>query len=110
MTVELEKQKTPNEWADFWRNDVGVNVIPANATTKTTWVQWKKGKAGNWQEQPIPESFHASWKKANSFKDGMAVICGRCWHTAKETWLNSIDVDNKLGIDEFCKLYDCTLE
>ena len=47
------KPTTFNEWADYWRNEVGVNVIPANTKFKTTSIHWQK-----WQNRPIPEDLH----------------------------------------------------
>ena len=77
--------KEINEWADFWRYDIGVNVIPANSINKKTWVSWKEDARGNWQIEPIPEYIHNDWKKNFTFKDGMAIICG----DRKSTCLNS---------------------
>ncbi len=90
---------TLNEWADFWRYDVGVNVIPANTSTKKPKVLWKK-----WQTESIPQSIHDEWKSENLFKDGMAVICGPVFHneSKKGLWLNGIDCDNLLGLNEVC--------
>ena len=88
---------TPNEWANHWRNMVGVNVIPAVTATKKPKVEWKQ-----WQTEPIPESLHDEWIANNTFKDGMAIICGRTWHKPEDLWLNGIDCDNRLGLDEVC--------
>ncbi len=101
MTLEI---LSPNEYADFWRYQVGVNVIPAISKDKIPIVEWKSDVRGNWQEIPIPEEIHQQWKKENKFKDGMAVICGEAFHNAeyKGKWLNGIDCDNKIGLDEIC--------
>ena len=90
-----------NEWADFWRNEVGVNVIPANSITKKTFIKWKDDPRGNWQIQPIPQDIHDNWKNTDAFKDGLAVICGKVWHneSKKELYLCAIDADNQKGID-----------
>jgi hypothetical protein len=34
---------TINEYADFWRHDIGVNVLPADTKNKkplVTWTEW----------------------------------------------------------------------
>ena len=38
------------------------------------------------------------------FDDGHAIICGEIFHNASKRglWLNGIDCDNKLAIDEMC--------
>jgi len=84
-----------NEWADYWRNDIGVNVIPAVSATKKPKVEWKY-----WQTNAVPDSVHEEWKTKGMFEDGMAVICGRCWHRDEDLWLNMIDSDNRRGVDE----------
>jgi len=94
-----------NEWADFWRKTVGVNVIPANSLSKTTYIKWKEDPRGNWQVQPIPEWIHEEWKKTCAFKDGMAVICGKIHHNAEWAghYLCAIDLDNKKAIEVLAK-------
>ncbi len=91
-----------NEAADYWRYTVDANVIPADSRTKTTWITWAKS---GYQDNPISEEQHEKWKKENAFKDGMAVITGlirRGPH--KGLYLNCIDCDNKLAIDNFYSL------
>ena len=97
-----------NKHADFWRHQVGANVIPADAQKKTTWILWTNDPRGNWGQEPIPQEIHEEWKKKGMFEKGMAVICGRAWHIEKAfpIWLNMIDLDNELGIAEFCKRKD----
>lgn len=91
-----------NDWADFWRNKIGVNVIPA--VTK-----YKKPRAGifwtEWQNKPIPEELHESWKKQGFFNEGMAIIVGKVWHRKDRSgyYLGAIDCDNQLGIGIICK-------
>ncbi len=60
-----------NDWADFWRYDIGANIIPAVTQKKITWISWKDEGC---QDNPIPEKQHEEWKAANAFKDGMAVM------------------------------------
>ena len=85
--------------ADFWRYEIGVNVIPANTREKRTWIPWSK-----YQDNPLPNEQHEQWKGENTFKDGMAIIPGKVWHnTAKKgLYLAFVDLDNQKAIDEFC--------
>ena len=39
-----------NEWADFWRNKIGLNVLPADSKNKRTYEKWSQ-----WQDKPINE-------------------------------------------------------
>jgi Bifunctional DNA primase/polymerase, N-terminal len=96
--VGLPPLKDHNAWADYWRNVVGVNVIPAQTRAKKIFVEWKQ-----WQNQPIPDEVHERWKSEGKFNDGMAIICGKVWrgqHAGK--YFNFIDCDNKKAIDEIC--------
>jgi len=90
---------TPNEYADFWRYEVGVNVIPANSKQKIPLTKWTE-----YQNNPIPKEIHDEWKKENKFNQGLAVICGQVFHNDehKGKWLNGIDCDNKLGLEKLC--------
>lgn len=93
-----------NRWADFWRNEIGVNVIPAVSINKKPLVSWKEDPRGNWQEEPIPQSLHDEWKNKGMFKSGMAIICGRVFRGKNEgKYLCAIDCDNRLAIDEMTK-------
>ncbi|HEX9319571.1 MAG TPA: primase alpha helix C-terminal domain-containing protein, partial [Nitrososphaeraceae archaeon] len=88
-----------NEWADFWRYRIGVNVIPANTREKVTWIKWAE-----YQNKPIPEWQHERWKQENVFSDGMAIIVGKVWHnqSKKNLYLIFVDLDNQKAIEEFC--------
>ncbi len=106
-----------NDWADFWRNQIGVNVIPAtnrhdnpklckkpfwtDDDNKQHWVTWKKS---DYQENPISQERHDYWKNNNSFKDGMAIVCGKVFHNKEFEGflLNAIDCDDKSGVDAIC--------
>jgi hypothetical protein len=95
----LVEPKNTNEWADYWRYQRGVNVIPANTRQKKVIIDWK-----HWQNSPIPESQHVEWKQKNSFNDGMAIIAGKVWHNPKKSnlYLICVDFDNQTAINEFC--------
>ena len=67
----ISPTKSSNWWADFWRNQVGVNVIPAHNITKRPKVEWKK-----WQTEPISDELHEEWKRKGMFDEGLAIICG----------------------------------
>jgi len=94
-----------NEWADFWRYDIGANVIPANTRDKSTFVSWKQ-----YQNGPISDEQHNQWKANSAFNDGMAVIAGKVWHAKdpvkKGLYLILVDLDNQKAIDEFCTRND----
>jgi hypothetical protein len=85
--------------ADFWRNDIGVNVIPADTKRKETYESWKE-----WQDKPIPQELHDEWKNKGAFDNGIAIILGRVWHNPlkKYLYLIGIDLDNQKAIEELC--------
>ena len=94
-----------NKWADFWRYQIGVNVIPADAVKRTTYVKWKDDPRGNWQIQPIPKEMHDEWKKTGAFEKGMAVICGKVFHNdaKKNLYLCAVDADNRKAVEEITR-------
>jgi len=87
-----------NGWADFWRNNIGMNVIPADTRNKTTNIPW-----GQWQEKAIPQELHDHWKRANAFGGGLAVILGKAWHRHPDLYLWGIDADNQSAINVICR-------
>jgi len=91
--------KNSNEWANFWRLEVGVNVIPANTRNKKPLVTWKE-----YQSAPISIEVHNEWINKGLFKDGMAIICGEVFHNEEHRgkWLNAIDCDNLDGTNAMC--------
>jgi Bifunctional DNA primase/polymerase, N-terminal len=104
LTEELPQQQSIdlqdyNKWADYWRYDMGVNVMPADTKNKKTLIPWRE-----WQNKPIPEEVHDKWKSENAFSKGMAIIPGKVWHKQAEIglYLTFIDLDTKNAIDEFC--------
>jgi hypothetical protein len=88
-----------NGWADFWRNHIGVNVIPADTKNKVTYHRWSE-----WQDKAIPEELHNRWKDENAFSKGIAIIPGKVWHREdkKSLYLKGIDADNLKAIEEIC--------
>jgi hypothetical protein len=97
MTFTAEGLKTVNDWADFWRYQIGVNVIPANTQEKKPSALWKQS-----QNNPISEGQHQQWKAEDTFRDGIAIIVGRVWHRTDRNnfYLTFIDFDKQRGIDE----------
>jgi DNA adenine methylase Dam len=94
--VELD---TMNGGANFWRDDVGVNAIPAVSRAKTPI------KGCNWseyQDKPISHEQHERWIAEDSFKDGITIMLGKVWHSRDKQgyYLNCIDVDNAIAIRE----------
>ena len=49
----MAKQVTINDFADFWRYQIGVNVIPADTKSKRRTVAWLE-----FQNNPIPEEVY----------------------------------------------------
>jgi len=88
-----------NGWADFWRYQIGVNVIPADTKNKRTYEKWQE-----WQDKPIPEELHNQWKQENAYSKGLAALAGKCWfdNAKEDLFLNEIDVDNQLAVQELC--------
>ena len=94
-----EESKTINEWAEFWRYDIGVNVIPADTRRKVTYESWAE-----WQDKPISEELYNEWKASGAFNNGIAIIIGKVWHNPHKTglYLIGIDLDNRKAIEEIC--------
>ena len=92
----MKDPTTINEWADFWRYEIGVNIIPADTRNKTTYLSWKE-----YQEKPVPEDLHNHWKETKEFDRGMAVIVGKVFHNKERSnlYLFCIDCDNQKAID-----------
>jgi len=108
---------TPNDYADFWRYGVGINLIPADSKKKIPKVAWENDEKiikylqeknikvelkekGGWQTNPIPQELHDLWKKEGLFNDGIAVIAGELFRGKyRGMWLNVIDCDNRLAIE-----------
>jgi hypothetical protein len=86
-------------YADYWRKEIGVNVIPANTKKKETYESWKE-----WQYKPIPQKLQSEWKESGAFNNGIAIILGKVWHNLHKTglFLVRIDLDNQRAIEEIC--------
>ena len=89
---------SPNQWADFWYYNNGVNTIPAHNLTKKPKVAWKE-----WQTVPIPDELFKEWKEKGMFEQGIAIVCGQVFRGEnKGLWINGIDCDNKAGTEAMC--------
>jgi hypothetical protein len=97
--LEDSRFKSFNDAADFWRYNVGVNVIPADTKNKSTNIPWKQ-----YQDSPIPAWRHKLWKEQGAYNGGIAIVLGRVWHNNQKEglYLNAIDCDNSKAIDEIC--------
>lgn len=95
--MTIFSNRTIEQWADFWRYEIGVNVIPANTKYKKPIVQWTE-----WQDKPIPKETHEKWKREGTFKNGMAIIAGKVWHNSikRGLYLCAIDCDNQKAIED----------
>ena len=101
FTSHEEAKDYYNAWADFWRDDIGVNVIPAQTKLKKTSIKWSQ-----WQNSPIPESQHITWKNSGAFIKGMAIIAGKVWHRFDKAgqYFILLDLDKHDSIQEFCTI------
>lgn len=88
-----------NEWVDFWRYQIGVNLVPAISRDKKPSVYWKE-----WQDKSIPEETHNRWKEQDSFSEGIAIIPGKVWHNKEKhgLYLIFLDADKVEAITELC--------
>jgi hypothetical protein len=96
LAIPLDQEEA-NRHADFWRYEIGVNVLPA--VNKRAIVEWKK-----YQDSPIPKEQHNKWKEHGRFTNGLAVMLGAVWHRSDLSgyYLVWIDADNKKAIEEIC--------
>jgi P4 family phage/plasmid primase-like protien len=106
MTTQEQPRSPPaaedyNRWADYWRNDVGLNVIPWNkGEGRSNRVNWR-----DFQDKGVPQELHDQWKQNGMFKDGIARMPGICWHkkpfNPRLRWWD-IDIDKQSSIDAIC--------
>jgi hypothetical protein len=96
-----------NYTADYNRDTLGVNVIPADTQSRFEYPSWK-----NWQDKPIPQSQHDDWKTRGAFSQGMARIHGRAWHRSNleyDAYWFSVDCDNQAAIDVMLVVFSATM-
>ena len=95
INSELKNKSDYNLGADFWRYEIGVNVIPADTRNKRPSVEWS-----TFQDEPVPEELHNKWKSNGDFSKGIAVILGKIFHRKDrmEYYLACVDADNQKAI------------
>src|SRR4051812_7089173 len=95
--MEIPSLDDGNGWSDFWRHNIGVNVIPAVGWIKKPLVKWTQ-----WQNKPVPPELHEEWKSKKMFDQGLAIIMGQVWHRKdrKGCDLVATDADNELAKSE----------
>ena len=87
-----------NAGADYWFDEIGANVIPANTKKKETYENWSQ-----WQDKPIPDELHEERKRNGCYENGIAVMTGRIYKGQyKDKYLIGIDCDNREAIDKIC--------
>jgi hypothetical protein len=95
------KHEDYNSWPDFWRYQIGVNVIPFNTADRKplNGITWKQ-----WQDKPVPEELHNHWKEQGIFSKGIAIIPRKVWHREdkKDMYFTFLDADKQEAIDELC--------
>lgn len=89
-----------NDGADFWYNDIGVNVIPADTQNKKLTISWKE-----YQENPVSEETFEQWKRDGAIEKGIAIIPGKIWKGENSgKYLIAIDIDKEKGLKEFLSI------
>jgi P4 family phage/plasmid primase-like protien len=85
------------ESSDFWRYDIGVNVIPADTKNKSTSIRWSE-----YQDKPISKLQHEQWKREGIFNKGIAIIPGKVWYREdkKGLYFICLDANKRKAIDE----------
>jgi P4 family phage/plasmid primase-like protien len=95
-----EEIENANKAADYWYYIEGANVIPVDAKQKKAWIL----KSWTWcQSNSIPLKVFEKLKELGLFAYGVGVVLGRLWrgdNTGK--FLNMIDGDNRLALQEIC--------
>jgi len=102
--MALNKESTFNEWADFWRNECGLNAFGVDTKSKG------KVFCEKWslmQDQGISDEEHEDKKRRNVFSNGIAIMAGPVWHRPDLNGyhLCFIDLDNQKAIEEICKVF-----
>jgi hypothetical protein len=97
MTYNENTQSSINDWAKFWRYDIGVNVIPANTREKKPTTLWKE-----FQDSPVSGKQFQQWIDEGAFEGGIAILPGKVWHRPNLCgyYLIFTDFDKQMGIEE----------
>lgn len=59
------------KYANYWYQEVGVNVIRVDSKSKVPLESWK-----GWQDKSIPIELHADKVNSGKYESGIAVITG----------------------------------
>ncbi|MGA9154569.1 MAG: hypothetical protein WBZ36_28625 [Candidatus Nitrosopolaris sp.] len=95
-----EEIENANKAADHWYYKIGANVIPADTKIKKAWIlnSWDQYQSN----QVLLEVFE-KWKQLGLFAYGIAVVLGPLWRGKNAgKYLNLIDADNRLALQEIC--------
>ena len=95
-----EEIENANKAADHWYHTVGPNVIPADTRIKKAWIlkSWTP-----YQDNPVPLDVFEKWKALGLFAYGIGVVLGRLRRGVNAgKYLNMVDADNRLAIQEIC--------
>jgi hypothetical protein len=94
--------KTPNDGADYWRNYIGVEALPANSREKKPYVpillpSWKK-----YQNVPSTDKEFQFWIDRDAYRDGVCILTGKVRHRPDRANLYYvvIDADKSYAIKE----------
>ncbi len=95
-------QMTPNEGADYWYYDIGINPIPVISRNKNDSEKgFAKVKWTKYQTEELDEETFKQWKDKGLYDEGIAIIGGKAWRGKfKDFYLIMTDQDNQRGIDE----------
>ena len=97
MPQETAAKKMNRIDIDLWYDYLGLNVIPIYFKGKQCMVPWKE-----WQDKAIPEELYEKWKKNEFVNNNCAIITGKIHRGPhKGKYFVCIDLDNRVGIDEF---------
>ncbi len=95
-----EEVENANKAADHWYFNIGANIIPADTKSKEACIlnSWKQ-----YQTNPVPLEVFEKWKQLGLFAYGIAVVLGQLWRGKNAgKFLNLIDADNRLALQEIC--------
>jgi hypothetical protein len=78
-------------WANEWRNIGGPNVLPMNDKIPVL------KEYAHLLDKPIDQRLHDFWIEHGWFKNGVAIVNGRCWHNKYKInlWIHTIDCDSE---------------